>query len=204
MTQDLTSGIRRAATPARTPGHKAPSTAGLNRGEPVLAPQPTAVAATGAQPPAFPTPVSRHEDRGWHELHAVEMRGYTETMVALSLTNGDTLTIDPTRAQIWRVAVSGTTTIAVPNPQFPVPATLRQDAPERMRTWSCVLIVSVPSGGTPPIINGAKWSEGSTSPYLKLSDDSDPADWGGRYVFTFIADPVSGDVIGFEGGSRFG
>ncbi len=203
MTQDLTSGIRRAQAPARPQGHKAPSTAGVNGGDPVLVTQPPAVATAGAQPPAFPAPVGRHEDRGWHELHAVEHRAYTETLVALSLGDGETLTLDPTRAQVWRVAVSGTTTIAVPNPSFPAAATPRQDAPERMRTWSCVLIVSVTSGGTFPAITGAKWSEGRSTPDLTLADGSEPEDYGGRYAFTFVHDPLSGDVLGMEAGVRF-
>jgi hypothetical protein len=203
VTQDLTSGIRRAAAPVRPAGHKAPSTAGINGGDPVLATQPPAVATPGAQAPAFPASQGRHEDRGWHEMHAVEMRGYTETLVALSLADGETLTLDPTRAQVWRVAVSGSTTIVVPNPSFPEPAVVRQDAPERMRTWSCVLVVSVPPGGSPPTISGAKWAEGTTSPYLKLADGADPEDWGGRYAFTLVHDPVSNDVMGFVAGARF-
>lgn len=201
---DLTSGIRRAQAPARPAGHKAPSTAGLNAGDPVLQTQAPVVPAQGGRPPAFPgSSAQRHEDRGWHEMHAVEMRGYTETLVALSLADSETLTIDPTRAQIWRVAVSGSTTIVIPNAEFPEPAVVRQDAPERMRTWSCVLIVSVPSGGILPTISGAKWSEGQSAPQVKLADGTDPEDWGGRYAFTFVFDPVSNDVLGFEGGSRF-
>lgn len=202
MAQDLTSGIRRAQAPARAPGHRAPSTAGMNGGESVIAPRPPATPARGGQTPAFPTPVARHEDRGWHELHAVEMRGYTETLVAVTLGPDETLTLDPTRAQVWRVAVTGAATIVVPKPEFPEPSVLRQDAPERMRTWSCVLIVSVPSGGIFPTITGAKWSEGGTAPNVLLSDGEEPEDYGGRYIFTFVYDPVDGDVIGIESGVR--
>jgi len=203
MSNDFTSGIRRAAAPARSQGHKAPSTAGLNGGDPTLATQAPAVPSTGAMAPAFPVAAGRHEDHGWHEQNATEFRAYTETLVALSLADGETLTIDPTRAQIWRVSVSGATTIVIPNPSFPEPAVARQDAPERMRTWSCVLIVSVPSDGTFPVISGARWAEGKTSPNIKLADGTDPDNWGGRYVFTFVHDPVLGSVLGFEGGSRF-
>lgn len=202
MTQDLTTGIRRAATPPRPQGHRAPSTAGVNQGDPSLSVQPPAGAPSGGQAPAFPAVRSGHEDRGWHELHAVEMRGYTETLVAVTLAPGDTLTLDPTRAQVWRVAVTGAATIVVPNPSFPEPAVGRQDAPERMRTWSCVLIVSVPSGGVFPTISGATWSEGRSTPDVKLVDGEEPSDFGGRYAFTFVADPVSGDVMGLEAGVR--
>lgn len=203
MTQDLTTGIRRAATPLRPQGHRAPSTAGVNQGDPTLAVQPPIVAPTGGQAPAFPAAVSRHEDHGWNELHAVEMRGYTETLVALTLAPGDTLTLDPTRAQVWRVAVTGSATIVIPNPSFPEPAVARQDAPERMRLWSVVLIVEVPAGGTFPAITGAKWSEGRTAPYVDRADGEEPENWGGRYTFTFMHDPINGDVLGFEGGIRF-
>lgn len=202
MTQDLTTGIRRAATPPRAPGHRAPSTAGVNQGAPAISAPVPVGAPSGGRAPAFPAPVARHEDRGWHELHAVEMRGYTETLVAVTLGPDETLTLDPTRAQVWRVAVTGAATIVVPKPEFPEPSVLRQDAPERMRTWSCVLIVSVPSGGIFPTITGAKWSEGGTAPNVLLSDGEEPEDYGGRYIFTFVYDPVDGDVIGIESGVR--
>jgi hypothetical protein len=200
---DLTSGIRRAATPARPQGYKAPSTARLNPGDPSLVAQAPAAPPTGGQAPAFPISNGRHEDRGWNEMHAVEMRGYTETLVALSLADGETLTLDPTRAQVWRVAVSGATTIIVPSADFPEPAVARQDAPERLRTWSCVLIVSVPSGEAFPTISGVRWSEGRGTPDLTLADGTEPEDYGGRYTFTFVHDPVSGDVLGMESGARF-
>lgn len=203
MAQDLTGGIRRAAEPPRRAGYSAPSTAGVNQGDPSLSAPVPATQPAGGSAPAFPSAVGRHEDHGWHEMQAVEHRAYTETLVALSLAAGDTLTIDPTRAQVWRVAVAGAATIAIPNPSFPEAATARQDAPERKRSWSCVLIVSVPSGVAFPTITGAKWAEGRTAPDLTLPNGSTPASYAGRYVFTFVADPVSGDVLGFEGGSRF-
>lgn len=204
MTQDLTTGIRRAATPERPQGHRAPSTSGVNQGDPSLTVSPPATPSAGAQAPAFPAPVGRHEDHGWHELHAVEHRAYTETLVALSLASGESLTIDPTRAQVWRVAVTGAATIFVStNVEFPEAATPRQDAPERKRTWSWVLIVSVPAGAPFPTIAGAKWSEGRVVPEVRLADGTDPENWAGRYVFTFVHDPLANDILGFEGGARF-
>lgn len=203
MAQDLTGGIRRAQAPARAPGHRAPSTAGVNAGDATIAPQPAALPSAGAKAPAFPIRVSRHEDHGWHELHAVEHRAYTETMVSLSLAPGETLILDPTRAQVWRVSVTGAATISVPVPEFPEPAVVRQDAPERGRTWSCVLFVEVASGGVLPAITGVSWAEGAAGPDFLLADGEEPEDWAGRYVITLVHDPVAGDVLGFEGGARF-
>lgn len=203
MTQDLTTGIRRAATPLRPQGHRAPSTAGVNQGDPKLAVQPPVGSPSGGHAPAFPSPVHRHEDRGWHELQAVEHRAYAETLVSVSLAGGDTLTIDPSLAQVWRVQASGGATIHVPAGELPLPSVPRQDAPERMRLWSVVLIVEVPAGGTFPAITGAKWSEGRTAPYVDRADGEEPENWGGRYTFTFMHDPINGDVLGFEGGIRF-
>jgi hypothetical protein len=150
--------------------------------------------------------VGKHEDRGWHEMHAVEMRGYTETMVAMTLGEGEAIEIDPTRAQIWRIEVTGTTgTISVSTEAFPTPTNPRKDAPERMRTWSCVLLVSVAAGAVFPSVVGVKWSEGRTEPDVTMPDGSVPDEdgWPGRYYFTFLHDPVAGDVLGFEGGARF-
>ncbi len=203
MAQDLTGGIRRAQAPARAPGHRAPSTAGINGGDAVIAPQPAATSAAGAKAPAFPVAVARHEDRGWHELHAVEHRAYTETLVSVTLGSGDTLTLDPTRAQVWRVTAPGDATVVVPSAAFPDPATPRQDSPERMRTWSCVLILEVPAGSAFPSITGARWAEGNEHPYVLLGDGDEPEDYGGVYVYTFVHDPISGHVLGMESGARF-
>lgn len=207
MSQDLTSGIRRAAAPPRQPGHKPPSTAGVNQGDPTLSPQPPATQPAGGQAPAFPARNGGHEDRGWHELNAVEHRAYVETLVSLGLADGESLTLDPTRAQIWRVAVSGAGIITVAIPEFPTASNTRQDAPERKRSWSCVLIVDVAEGATFPSINGVKWSEGRTAPDVTRPDGTVPTEeeggWKGRYVFTFVHDPVAEEVLGFEGGSRF-
>jgi len=201
---DLTGGIRRAAEPPRPQGHREPSTAGRNAGEPTLTGSPPAEAPQGANSPRFPVPVRRHEDHGWHELHAVEHRAYTETLVAVTLGEGEGLVIDPTAAQIWRVAVEGAATITIPNAEFPQPRAVRTDSPERMRSWSCVLIVSVGEDAPFPVIEGAKWEEGRAAPDVLPPDGSTPDSWQGRYVFTFVHDPVSDDVLGFEGGSRFG
>ena len=199
---ELTTGIRRAAVPERKPGRRPPSTAGRNGGEPHLQGQAPVAPAQG-RAAAFPVAVQRHEDHGWHEVHAVEMRGYTETLVSVSLAPGETLLLDPTRAQVWRVSVSGSATIPVPVPEWPEPAVVRQDAPERCRTCSCVLVVEVASGGAFPTITGVAWAEGAATPDILLADGEEPDDWGGRYVFTLLHDPVVGDVLGFEGGSRF-
>lgn len=79
---DFTGGIRRAAEPQRRPGHRAPSTAGVNQGAPSISGQAPATQPVGGNAPAFGREVARHEDHGWHELHAVEHRGYRR--VALS------------------------------------------------------------------------------------------------------------------------
>lgn len=204
MATDLTGGIRRAAEPPRRPGHTAPSTAGINQGSPTLAAQPPATQPSGGNARAFGREVHRHEDRGWHELHAVEHRAYMETVVAVTVADGETLVLDPTRAQVWRVAVTGAATISlVPAPEFPEAATPRQDAPERMRTWSLVLLLEVPPGGDLPAFTGVKWPGGTAAP--QLTDDGLPPSggWGGRYTFTLVHDPVAGDVLGHPGGIRF-
>lgn len=198
---DLTGGIRRAVAPERPSGNKAPSTAGLNAGDPSLVVQ-EPVKQMPVNAPAFPKSDGAHKSNGWHELTDVEVRAYTETMAAVNLAAGGTLTLDPVRCQIWRVAVTGATTIVIPKPTFPSPVNPRQDAPERKRTWSCVLIVSVPSGGSFPTITGAKWSEKASTPNVKNPDGSMPVDMSGRYVFTFVYDPIADEVLGFEGGLR--
>lgn len=199
---DLTSGIRRAAAPERKPGAVVTSSAGVNQGDPTLTREPSRE-TVGSRSKAFPSDAGAgHKSNGWHELTDVEHRAYTETAVILSLNADETLTIDPTRCQVWRVAVNGATTIIVPAPSFPEPAIARLDAPERSRIWSCVLLLQVPSGGVFPSIEGAKWSDGATTPYVKKPDGTDPSDWGGRYTFTFVFDPAMGDVIGHEGAVR--
>lgn len=94
-------------------------------------------------------------------------------------------------------------TVNVVKPTFPTPATPRQDAPERMKTWSTVLIISVPSGGTFPTITGVKWPEASPSPNLLRADGSEPTNYGGVYVMTLMFDPIYNEVLGFEAGCRF-
>ncbi len=199
---DLTAGIRRAAAPERAKGPTVPSTAGSNGGDPVLQ-APTPSSAVGGSAASFPKADGAHKTMGWHELSDVEVRAYTETLVALTLMNGEAVTIDPTRCQLWRLSVSGETTVVVPRAVFPAPATERRDAPERRRTWSCVVIVSVPSGGKMPTFSGPKWAEGSTQPNIKSADGTTPANLGGVYVFTFMYDPIYNEVLGFESGSRF-
>lgn len=199
---DLTGGIRRAAEPPRPQGHREPSTAGRNAGDPTLTGRAPVVPA-GASAPAFPVPVRRHEDHGWHEMHAVEHRAYTETMVAVELTAGQSLTLDPTRAQVWRVLANGNgITISVPMPEFPAPDTVRQDGPERLRTWSCVLIVEVPDAYTLPSIVGANWSEHQDSPNVSDGSGLQQESFGGVYMFTFMFDPVGERVLGAVGGMR--
>ncbi|MBB4102405.1 hypothetical protein [Allorhizobium borbori] len=199
---DLTTGIRRAATPERSPGPNVTSTAGVNAGDPTLQSQPP-IRTVGATAPAFPKAEGAHKSNGWHELTDVEIRAYTETMVVLNVPDGGSVALDPTRCQIWRVSVAGQTTIILPMPEFPTAATPRQDAPERMRTWSCVLMLSVPSGGSIPSFQGVSWSEKATIPDTLNPDGSQPVNYGGLYVFTFLFDPVSNVVLGFEGGMRF-
>ncbi|OCP07992.1 MULTISPECIES: hypothetical protein [unclassified Ensifer] len=199
---DLTSGIRRAAAPERKPGAVVTSSSGVNQGDPTLSREPGRE-TIGSRSKAFPSDAGAgHKSNGWHELTDVEHRAYTETAVNLTLNAGDVLTLDPTRCQNWRVSVNGATTIIMPAPSFPEPAVARIDAPERSRLWSCVLIVDVPSGGTFPTIQGAKWSEKAAAPNVKKADGTDPEDWGGRYSFTFVLDPLLGDVIGHEGAVR--
>lgn len=202
MVYDIVKGIRAREQLERSKGASVPSTAGKNAGDPTLQ-APTPVKNVGAFPPAFAKPDAAHKSLEWHELTAVEHRAYMETMVSLSLTDGQSLTLDPTRVQVYRVEVSGATTISIPKPTFPEPATPRQDAPERRRTWSCVLMVFVPLGGTFPTIAGAKWAEGQTAPNIKTPTGEDPTDYGGTYVFTFVYDPIANQVYGFESGARF-
>lgn len=199
---NLTAGIRRAAKPERATGRSVPSTAGVNDGDPTLQ-SPTPTRTVGATAPAFPKSEGAHKSNGWYELTDVEMRAYTETMAAVTVVGGQTLTIDPTRVQVYRIEVSGATTIMVPKPSFPVPMNARQDAPARHRTWSCVVMIFVPLGGTFPTITGAKWAEGQTTPNIKTPTGEDPTDYGGTYVFTFVYDPVANQVYGFESGARF-
>ncbi|MQV12194.1 hypothetical protein GHL01_00345 [Sinorhizobium meliloti] len=199
---DLTAGIRRAAAPERTKGAIVPSTAGSNGGDPVLQ-APTPSKTVGGSAAAFPKAEAAHKSMGWHELTDVEVRAYTETMVNLELSNGESLTLDPTRVQVTRVEVSGETTIIVPKPEFPAAATPRQDSANRHRTWSCVLIVFVPLGGEFPTISGVKFAEGQTAPNLKKPDGTDSADYAGTYVMTFVFDPIAHQVYGFESGMRF-
>lgn len=199
---NLTAGIRRAATPDRATGRPVPSTAGVNDGDPTLQ-SPTPTRTVGAAAPAFPKSEGAHKSNGWHELTDVEIRAYTETIVALTVAGGQTLTIDPTRVQVWRVAVTGNgATIIIPKPTFPSPSTARKDATERRRTWSCVLIVAVSPGIDFPTVQGALWSEKSAFPNIKNPDGSDPTDYGGVYAFTFLFDPLTNLIYGFEGGLR--
>jgi len=212
MSSEITGGIRRSAEPQRKGGYKAPSTAGLNSGDPTLKGRVPATAPVGGNARAFPQPIHRHEERGWHELHAVEMRGYTETLVDVELGNGETLLLDPRVAQIWRVTVNGSAakTIQLPDLDdeewvFPEPETARQDDPARKRTWSCVLMIDykqTTAAGFPDIV-GARWSEGRTEPYLLMPDGEEPSSYAGVYMFTFVADPVAQRVFGLESGSRF-
>ena len=199
---NLTAGIRRAATPERATGRPVPSTAGVNDGDPILQ-SPTPARTVGAAAPAFPKSEGAHKSLGWHELTDVEHRAYTETLASFVLTDGQSVTLDPIRVQVYRIEVSGATTITVPKPSFPVPANARQDDPARHRTWSCVLMVFVPIGGTVPTITGAKWAEGQTTPNIKTPIGEDPDDYGGTYVFTFVYDPIANQVYGFESGARF-
>lgn len=200
---DLTSGIRRAAAPQRPRGPAVPTTSGTNSGDPTLqAPAPSRT--VGGVAPSFPKSDTGHKSLGWHELTDVEVRAYTETMVALIIGAGETLTVDPTRCQIWRVMVNGAgSTIVIPKPEFPTAATPRQDAPERRRTWSCVLIVNAVTSDSFPTISGALWGEKLAHPDISNPDGSDPVDRSGTYVFSFLYDPVSDVVYGFEGGLRF-
>jgi len=200
---DLTSGLRRAETRPRATGPAVPSTAGMNQGENTITGA-TPSRNVGASAPAYPDKsAGSHKSNAWHEMTDVEFRAYTETMVAITIPVGGSYTLDPTRAQVWRVHVAGAATIVIPNPTFPVPVTVRQDAPERTKTWSCVLVVNVPTGAPFPTISGAKWSEKASVPNVKNPDGTTPVDFSGRYAFTFVHDPIAGDVLGFEGGLRF-
>lgn len=96
---DLTAGIRRAAAPERARGAAVPSTAGVNSGDPVLQ-APTPPSAVGGNAAAFPKLDAGHKSMGWHELTDVEVRAYTETVVALTLTTGQSITIDATAVQV--------------------------------------------------------------------------------------------------------
>lgn len=202
MSQDLTAGIRRTATPPRSAGHQVAKTIGVNTGEPTLQRESSQDFSYTAK--GFPSIAGAgHKDNTWHELTNVEHRAFTETSLALTLAAGQTLKLDPTRVQIYYVDITGPATIDVGPVAFPEPEVPRQDAPERRRTYSSVLRLSIPSGGSFPTIIGAVWSEGRAGPNLTLPDGTEPEDFGGRYTFTFLFDPVIGDILGHEGGLRF-